>query len=57
MTQVKHFSKTKFACRPRECIKRLKKLFTLGAIARGEKNRAENDKKKVTQMRKVSRKD
>lgn len=57
MTQVKHFSKTKFACRPRECIKCLKKLFTLGAIARGEKNRAENDKKKVTQMRKVSRTD
>ena len=57
MTQVKHFLKTKFACCPRECIECLKKLFTLRAIAGGEKNRAENDKKKVTQMRKVIRKD
>ena len=57
MTQVKHFLKTKFACCPRECIECLKKLLTLRAIEGGEKNRAENDKKKVTQMRKVSRKD
>lgn len=43
MTQVKHLLKTKFACRPRECIECLKKLFTLEAIAGGENNRAEND--------------
>lgn len=57
MTQVKHFSKAKFACRPRESIECLKKLLTYRVIAGGKKNRAGNDKKKVTRMRKVNRKD
>ena len=56
-TQVKHFSKSKFSCCPRESIKCLKKHFAQEAIEISKKNRAKKDKSKVTQKRKVSRND